>query len=164
MSTGIDCFIRAKKLLPALCFWDNLTLYQKHRFLFGTLDSCILISMITIWCSFCFPLLFVCVEEREGEKQCVYVCVCVCDFYVSFDRPQTPFRFEKSSKLLLGKLTRHSNKFAAGNRESRVACKSVLVSLWGPGAHCGRKWSHAAPNTVSFSLLGLKLISVERAR
>lgn len=39
--------------------------------MFGTVDSCILISMITFWCSFSPPLLCVCVRERETASVCV---------------------------------------------------------------------------------------------
>lgn len=87
-------------------FWNSLHFIRAITFYFGVADSCILITVITFWCSSA-PI--VCVSEKLTK--------CVCDFYVSPDRLQIPFRFEKSSKLLLGKLTCHNNKFAAGSRE-----------------------------------------------
>lgn len=78
--------------------------------------------------------------------------MCVFDVYVSPDCLQIPFRFEKSSKLLLGKLTCHNNKFAAGSREQRVACKSVLVSLWGLGCSLREKMKPCcSKHCLSFS-------------
>lgn len=68
-------------------FLNTPTLHQRHHSPLGTADSCILISMITFFDAV-FPL-SLCVRAR--------------DFYMSPDRLQIPFRFEKSSKLLLGK-------------------------------------------------------------
>lgn len=58
--TPLEGFLRGNKLLREklisffffFLFVSERTLYQRDHFLFGTADSCILISMITFWCSF----------------------------------------------------------------------------------------------------------------
>lgn len=124
-------------------------------FLHFSLDICIkMYKQCTVWST--RMLWHVCVNQKWSTMKHA-----VCDFYMSPDCLQAPFRFEKSSKLLLGSWLATIINLRQVTESSEWHANPSWCPSGATVLHCRRKWSHAAPNTVSSSLLGLKLISAE---